>query len=94
MIVSKDELLKAAQTMIGDRTDDDALLFLDNFNDTLDAYADQMNWREKYEENDRMWRERYRDRFFGDNVESDIENEEQDDDDKELTYEKLFEEEK
>ena len=94
MIVSKDELLKAAQTMIGDRTDDEALLFLDNFNDTLDAYADQMNWREKYEENDRMWRERYRDRFFGDNVESDIEIEEQDDGDKELTYEQLFEEEK
>ena len=94
MIVSKDELLKAAQTMIGDRTDDEALLFLDNFNDTLDAYADQMNWREKYEENDRMWRERYRDRFFGDNVESDIEIEEQDDSDKELTYEQLFEEEK
>ena len=94
MIVSKDELLKAAQTMVGDRTDDEALLFLDNFNDTLDAYADQMNWREKYEENDRMWRERYRDRFFGDNVESDIEIEEQDDGDKELTYEQLFEEEK
>lgn len=94
MIVSKDELLKAAQAMIGDRTDDEALLFLDNFNDTLDAYADQMNWREKYEENDRMWRERYRDRFFGDNTENEVEIEEQDDEDKELTYEKLFEEEK
>ena len=38
----------------------------DDLSDTLDENknTDNEDWKNKYEENDKMWRERYRDRFF------------------------------
>ena len=29
-----------------------------------DRFKDETDWKSKYEENDKQWREKYRDRFF------------------------------
>ena len=62
---TKDELISAFNSIIGERTDDDVVSFLENLTDTMDEYAnsENENYKTKYEENDKMWRERYMKRF-------------------------------
>ena len=70
MIKSKEELLNAIKAIIPDDSTDDALSLFEDLSDTLEENKnnDNEDWKTKYEENDKMWRERYRDRFFsGDN---------------------------
>ena len=64
MVKSKDELMTSVKSIIGDRSDDDAIQFLEDFSDTVESFSDAEEWRKRYEENDRCWRERYRARFF------------------------------
>lgn len=70
MVKSKEELLNAIKAILPDDSGDDALALFEDLSDTLDENknTDNEDWKNKYEENDKMWRERYRDRFFsGDN---------------------------
>lgn len=62
-ILKKDELLKAVQEKLTD-TDDD-LTLLENITDTMNSLSNEENenWKQKYEENDKQWRERYKARF-------------------------------
>lgn len=66
-IRSKDELLSAISTFLGDNDSDDALRILEDVTDTLADYdsrlTDSGDWKRKYEENDADWRKRYRERF-------------------------------
>lgn len=66
MIRTKNELLEAVRNMLTDSTTDEALALLEDVSDTLDNAEDREseNWKEKYEELDKSWREKYRDRFF------------------------------
>lgn len=104
-ILSRDALFERLQTLIGDKTDDDTLTFLEDVKDTVDDYekkggTDTENWKEKFAENEKMWREKYRDTFFGksvpdttikDNAEDiKIENEKTKEDS--ITYDDLFNE--
>lgn len=66
-ILSKEELQTKLKDFIGDRTDDDAIQFIEDVNDTYDdivSKSDGEDWKTKYEENDANWRKKYRDRFF------------------------------
>lgn len=69
-IVNKEEYLTALRNQIGDNTDDVALKLLEDFSDTYDDMFSRLNntdntdWKSKYEENDKEWREKYRARFF------------------------------
>ena len=69
-IVNKEEFLTALRNQIGDSTDDVALKLLEDFSDTYDDMFSRLNntdntdWKSKYEENDKEWREKYRARFF------------------------------
>lgn len=90
MVKSKDDILAAIRDFLGERTDDEALAILDDVADTLEANADAESWRTKYEENDAAWRKRYKDRFSGRAEEPE---EEEQVDETEYTYEKLFKEE-
>lgn len=68
-----DEMLADLKTFIGERDDDEAISFLENFTDSFSDVSSSENdeWQRKYEENDKMWREKYRSRFFdGDTEES------------------------
>lgn len=95
MVKTKDELLEAVRELVADTTTDEALAFIENLSDTVDAAADPEDWKSRYEENDRAWREKYRDRFYSgvkdkEDVEE-IEEEEETEEVKEKTkFEELF----
>lgn len=62
-ILTKEELLQAVQSKL--TSDDDDLTLLENITDTLNQLAsnESEDWKAKYEENDKQWRERYKARF-------------------------------
>ena len=93
-IRTRDELLDIVRTRIGEDTSDEAIAFIEDIQDTINNYENNANggtdWKKKYEENDREWRTKYRDRFFSGGAE-------QDDDvpettPKRLTFDELFKE--
>ena len=92
---TKDELLEIIRGRIGDDTSDETISFIEDITDTLSDYeekatnSDTEDWKTKYEENDKMWREKYRERFFSKEVEKEDEDE---DEVKSLSYDDLFEE--
>lgn len=92
--LSKDELLEKVRIYVGDRTDDETLAIIEDISDSFDS-SDTDEWRQKFEENDKMWRDKYISRFFEKNDDG-IEDptDEKDDEEKEYkTFEDLFEEE-
>ena len=75
-IVTKSDLLKKINEIVGDNTSDAVLGLLGDVSDTLDdaekrAKGDGENWKEKYEQNDADWRKKYRDRFMQGGAEPD-----------------------
>lgn len=63
MIRTKEELLDMLKGKLVDDTSDEAITIIEDFSDTLNSY-DTENWKQKYEDNDKMWREKYKERFF------------------------------
>lgn len=96
-VKTKDELLEIIKGRIGDDSSDDTISFLEDITDTLTDYeekatnSDTEDWKTKYEENDKMWREKYRERFFSKEVEKEDEDFSEDEV-KSLSYDDLFEE--
>ena len=94
---TKDELLEIIKGRLGDDSSDETISFLEDITDTLSDYeekatnSDTEDWKTKYEENDKMWREKYRERFFSKEVEKEDEDFEEDEV-KSLSYDDLFEE--
>ena len=94
---TKDELLEIIRGRIGDDTSDETISFIEDITDTLSDYeekatnSDSEDWKTKYEENDKMWREKYRERFFSKEVEKEDEDFSEDEV-KSLSYDDLFEE--
>lgn len=66
MVKTKDEILSVLKEFIGDSTDDKTITFLEDVSDTFAEYESKISedWKTKYEDNDKAWRERYRARFF------------------------------
>ena len=62
-ILTKQQLLEAVQGKLTDSDDD--LTILENITDTLNSFENTENedWKKKFEENDKTWRERYKARF-------------------------------
>lgn len=94
MVKTKDEILNAIKERFGEDTSDETLSFIEDVTDTLTDYENKTNdstdWKTKYEENDKSWRERYRDRFFSGEVEEDEPDEPDDDAPEKRTFEELF----
>lgn len=69
-VKKKTELMEQVKTILGEDTSDNALALVADLSDTIDDYetrvqsTDAESWKKKYEDNDKMWRERYRERFF------------------------------
>lgn len=65
---NKEEILEAIKTRVGEQTDDETISFLEDVSDTFTDLETRANggedWKTKYEENDKSWRERYTNRFF------------------------------
>lgn len=91
--LSKDELIEKVKKYVGDRTDDETIEILEDISDSIDS-SDADEWKQKYEENDKMWRDKYISRFFEkkeDDLDTPTEHEEEE---KEYnSFEDLFEEE-
>lgn len=102
MIKSKEELIEEIRAVVGDDTSDNVIALIENVSDTITELetSDGEEWKQKFEENDKMWREKYISRFTEGKAEPTAEPTEPtteptaDDEEKEKTFEDLFEEEK
>lgn len=102
MVRTKEELIDVIKGRIGEVITDDDISLLEDIADTYadleGKAADQTDWKARYEENDRSWRQKYIDRFNA-GVESDADFVEEPKDadetileyEKPKTYEDLFE---
>ena len=102
MVLTRDDLIARIRERIGEGIEDADISLMEDIADTYDDLntraGDQENWKEKYDELDRTWRQKYIDRFNG-KVESDADFVEEPKDADETileyeapkTYEELFE---
>lgn len=60
--LSKDELIEKIKKYVGDRTDDETIEIIEDISDSIDSSDDE--WKQKYKENDKMWRDKYISRFL------------------------------
>lgn len=69
---TREEIMTSIRERIGESTEDSDLAFLEDVTDTFNDYDNRISesgdWKNRYEENDREWRERYKERFFNDNT--------------------------
>lgn len=89
-IKTKQEVLDGLKKFIpNDDTSDDTLAFLQDVSDTLDAGAENVDYKQQLEDNDKRWRQRYRDTFYNppDNPDADQDS---DPEPKRRTYADLF----
>lgn len=101
-VLSKEEFMKRLQERVGEDTSDEAMIFIedmtDTFNDmeTRSSGQSEEQWKQKYDELDKSWRKKYKDRFFNsETTPADVKDEQEEnvkDDGKEKTFEDLFEE--
>lgn len=90
---SKAEIISDLKAFIGDNNSDEAINLIENVSDSIEENKNSEDWKAKYEENDKAWRQRYIDRFNNEEKEEDKEIFDVDDsNEKALTYENLFEE--
>lgn len=92
-IRSKEELLTAVREVVGDENES-LVGIIEDISDTIDDYTnktkDTENWKEKYEQNDKEWRQKYTDRFFNKEPEDDTNSSIDDDQNEEPKKPKTF----
>lgn len=91
---TKAEIISDLKAFIGENNSDEAIALVENVSDSMEEDKEQEDWKAKYEENDKTWRQRYIDRFNNEEKEEDkdIIDVNNSNDDKPLTFENLFEE--
>lgn len=94
MVKPVEEIMQALNTALGEGTSDEMLSLLEDVKDTLDAGADNVDWKQKFEDNDAAWRERYRNRFAqgGDPEQEQPDKPSEEPVAQKLTFENLFKE--
>ena len=91
--LSKDELIEKVKKYVGDRTDDETIEIIEDISDSIDS-SEADEWKKKYEENDKMWRDKYISRFVEKKEDEPDTPTEHDEEEKEYnSFEDLFEEE-
>lgn len=104
---TKEELIEEFKTIAGENvTSDESIAFLENLSDSMEveeAPADEVDWKEKYDELDMEWRKKYIERFSEgaedtEDAEGAEETEETEETEEEraenISYDDLFEEKK
>ena len=81
MIKTYEEIMSSIKERLGDDSSDEALAFIEDISDTLkagqnDNTSEVEEWKKKYADNDKMWREKYRDRFFNSEVDKEFKSSE------------------
>lgn len=102
MVLNKEDFMKRLQERIGEDTSDEAMSFIEDMTDTFNDMETRSNnqsdeqWKQKYTELDKSWREKYKARFFNSETPpADVKDKQEDDvkdDAEEKTYADLFEE--
>ena len=93
-VLSKEDFLSRINERIGEDNSDEAISFMedmsDTYNDMASKITDSTDWKKKYEENDKAWRNKYKERFTSSssNNEDDLGGE--DDEPKPKTFDDLF----
>ena len=91
-VKTKTELLEMIKNRIGDGNSDEDISFIEDITDTVtdleNKASNNINWEQKYNENDAAWRKKYRDRFF--NTDVDDTDDPPIDEPKQYSYENLF----
>lgn len=91
--LSKDELIEKVRKYVGERMDDETIELIEDISDSIDS-SDADEWKQKYEENDKMWRDKYISRFVEKKEdELDTPTEHEDEEKEYNSFEDLFEEE-
>lgn len=91
--LSKDELIEKVRKYVGDRNDDETIEIIEDISDSIDS-SEADEWKKKYEENDKMWRDKYISRFVEKKEDEPDTPTEHDEEEKEYnSFEDLFEEE-
>ena len=98
-VLSREDFLSRIQGKIGEDTSDEAMQFIEDMTDTFDSLVNSSNdkedWKAKYEENDKTWREKYKARFFSSETPSPsggkfTQEDEPQDNGEQTTFEDLF----
>ena len=100
-VLSKEDFMNSIKGRVGEDTSDEAIKFIEDmtytFNDLTNRIGDKEDWKTKYEENDKAWKQKYRDRFFNTEAKEEIEEHEKEkekemeiDEPKKLTFDALF----
>lgn len=68
-VLTKEEFLNRVNIMLGTRSDEEAISFLEDMADTYNDLETKANssgedWKQKFEENDKAWQLKYRKRFM------------------------------
>lgn len=69
MILSRDDYFKRINEIVGERTDEESIKFIEDMSDTYSDMEHHItdsgeDWEKKYHELDKAWREKYKNRFF------------------------------
>jgi hypothetical protein len=88
-VLSRDDYLNRLRTLIGDNTDDDSLSLIQDMTETYDTLQGE-DWHTKYVENDKEWRQKYRDAFFNGKPSAPESEEPEEPDSSQITIESLF----
>lgn len=107
MKLNREEFMSAISAIVGERTDDEAISFVENMSDTYDAFGDSEKdkkieeLKKRLEDTEQAWRNKYRNRFYGGTDEEENPSNqslEEDKDDmieaEEITIDDLFDEER
>lgn len=86
-----DEIMAKVRERIGEDDSDEAIEFIEDISDTLESFSNTEDWKTKYEENDKKWREKYRDRFFTSKEEVEEDEIEEPEEKEKKKFEDLFE---
>lgn len=93
-VVNKDTIMERLRENFNDNDSDDVLGLLEDVTDTLNDYQSRLeengDWKERYEQNDREWRQKYKDRFFNNEPEPDPEPDKDPEQATPTTFEELF----
>ena len=96
MIKTREELITSLQSMLGETPDDSGIELLENVSDTLSDYETRISengdWKNKYEENDKNWRQKYADRFLNNEPAEEKEKREQEEYNIPTSFDDLFKE--
>jgi sortase (surface protein transpeptidase) len=66
-VLKKEEYLETVKKLVGEDASDETLAVIQNLTDTyndMETRTGTENWKQKYEENDKEWRKKYKDAFF------------------------------